>query len=188
MKAGFALLEAGSVRAKNTTNILMKNIIDTGNSSPLPSILLLHYYRIIIIIIIWKVNMKEEKRGRRRINEQTMLYDSLLEFYILGDGICILFWEHGEWIHRCHQILLDKHASKGISNVLLQPGVCKRFWNNSQRSPCREVCDVGLFDIFHRDDRVYISCCSTLGFQPFWLALRPRLSCLLLSLLYFSNL
>ena len=28
MQAGFALLEAGSVRAKNTKNILMKNLLD----------------------------------------------------------------------------------------------------------------------------------------------------------------
>ena len=29
MKLGFALLEVGSVRAKNTSNIMLKNIIDT---------------------------------------------------------------------------------------------------------------------------------------------------------------
>ena len=29
MKLGFALLEVGSVRAKNSSNILLKNIVDT---------------------------------------------------------------------------------------------------------------------------------------------------------------
>jgi ammonia channel protein AmtB len=29
IQAGFAFLEAGSVRAKNTTNILLKNTLDT---------------------------------------------------------------------------------------------------------------------------------------------------------------
>ena len=29
MKLGFALLEVGSVRAKNTSNILLKNVLDT---------------------------------------------------------------------------------------------------------------------------------------------------------------
>ena len=31
MQAGFAFLEAGSVRAKNTNHILMKNALDTGS-------------------------------------------------------------------------------------------------------------------------------------------------------------
>ncbi len=29
MKLGFALLEVGSVRVKNTSNILLKNVVDT---------------------------------------------------------------------------------------------------------------------------------------------------------------
>ena len=29
MKLGFALLEVGSVRMKNTSNILLKNVVDT---------------------------------------------------------------------------------------------------------------------------------------------------------------
>lgn len=29
MQVGFALFEVGSVRAKNTTNVLVKNLIDT---------------------------------------------------------------------------------------------------------------------------------------------------------------
>ena len=42
MQAGFAFLEAGSIRAKNATNILIKNFTDLcAGRFPLPS---LHYY------------------------------------------------------------------------------------------------------------------------------------------------
>ena len=37
MQCGFALLEAGTVRAKNTKNILLKNLLDACLGAHLPS-------------------------------------------------------------------------------------------------------------------------------------------------------
>jgi hypothetical protein len=149
MQLGFAFIEAGSVRAKNTTNILVKNVIDAGSSSKRKS------------------KKKKQKKTLHSLLSfcLTLLLNSVGNISLLVNRLRICIWFNEQWNDRNQQILFNQHRFLRIQRLFLS--ICFRgnLSHNRQWSHRRTSNTAFLFNFHHVHDRSYLSHRYPLGME-----------------------
>ena len=144
MQGGFAFLEAGSVRAKNTTNILLKNVISGGKG---PS--------------------------RRPLVPLGVNVDRFWRTWVLGDWLRVCFRKRSQPVHWSEPVLPLQHATTRHGEVLLQLCFCDyfRYYRQWSVGRARQVCL--LLALHHFRHHVDLSRGHILGMERIRLADSP---------------
>ena len=166
MQAGFTLLEAGSVSAKNATNILFKNVL-VNTFLGLASSKLTPDNRCNCAQCILTMNMKSQYTGRMHQRDFFLLY-----------WLCLCVWRSRKWVHRLFKLLPDCRGWQCRLQILFLPvGICCHCCNHCEWCCCGTHQDPCLFHLLVCRHCNYLPRGGPLGMGGRWILVQLGRGC-----------